>query len=578
MVYTSSGPNGDREVELPFRTLVIANFSASEEADYFEDQSPIGINLTNFDQVLARFNCALNLTVADKLSDDSDETISVNIVITCLANFHPNALVDKIPELNALATLRYLLSQQDNARELRNLIATHQDDPIFTAVIDELQLIDDNVTLSAQAINACITDIDEKIAAQVDEILHHKQFRQLESTWRGLHFLLERTPEDEPCSVDILNVSKNALAESFDDVPEVVQSALYLKVYTAEFGQYGGRPYSCIIGDYTFGPSSVDVRLLQQIASVAAVAHCPFIAAAGPAFFDIDDYTDFARLRDLSANFGQPKFAKWNSFKETADARYIALTLPGFLLRDSYNSETHNISRFDYKERFKKRDSGPWGNAAFAFATRLVHSFATTRWCINISGDQNGKVEGLTMRDKQSQATSDQKIPTEILISDRRETELVNWGFLPLTVHKGADSAAFYSANSIQSKQNYPDTPAGKKSAINNFLGSQISYLIIICRLSHYIKMMQREHIGTWKNRSEIHNELNDWLRQYVADMDNPTASVRARRPLRHAQVNVEEVDGKAGWYLAQLAVTPHLKYMGSSFTLKESGKLDKFS
>ncbi|MFT6156551.1 MAG: type VI secretion system protein ImpC, partial [Neolewinella sp.] len=244
----------------------------------------------------------------------------------------------------------------------------------------------------------------------------------------------------------------------------------------------------------------------------------------------------------------------------------------------TYSSEIHKISRFDYKERFKKSDTGPWGNAAFAFASRLIHSFATTRWCINISGDTHGKVEGLMMRDKQSRATSDQKIPTEILISDRRETELVNWGFLPLTVHKGANSAAFYSANSVQSKQLFPDTPAGKKAAINNFLGSQISYLIIICRLSHYIKMMQREHIGTWKNRSEIHNELNDWLRQYVADMDSPTASVRARRPLRHAQVNVEEVEGKAGWYLVQLAVTPHLKYMGSSFTLKESGKLDKFS
>ena len=195
---------------------------------------------------------------------------------------------------------------------------------------------------------------------------------------------------------------------------------------------------------------------------------------------------------------------------------------------------------------------------------------------MNIVGKEDGRIDNLNMSSGDGGAISEKKIPTEILISDKRETELVRWGFVPLTVHKGDDSAAFYSANSVQAVHDFPDTPAGKQAAMNHHLGSQLSYLFIVSRLSHYIKMMQREHIGSWKNRHDIERELSDWIRQYVADMDNPTAGVRARRPLRHAKISVEEIEGKAGWYLIAIAVTPHLKYMGSYFTIKETGKLDK--
>ncbi len=579
MVYKSSGPNGEAEVELPFRVLVVGNFSGDDNAEFFEEQMPLAVTIATFDQVLSRVLGQLKLHIENRLEDKEDHPLSISLTFHSLASFEPESIISQIPQLERLITLRETLASHRNgsitATELATLLSEYREDSstgaIHDIIIQSLESVDSPI------IDACVAEIDELVGNQLDEILHHPAFSLLEASWRSLYFLVERCPIDEPCSVEILNVSKTALAESFEDVPEVIQSPLYQRVYSEEFGQYGGQPYSCIIGNYAFNAATPDVWLLQQIASVCAMSHAPFIAAAAPEFFDIDHISGLARLRDLSANFSQPKFAKWNSFRQSEDARYIALTLPGFLLRDSYDSdEQSSIYRFNYKERYPKKTNGLWGNAAFAFVTRLIDSFATTRWCINIVGEEFGKVDGLSMRSNNARATKEQRIPTEVLISDRRETELVKWGFLPLTVHKGTNSAAFYSSNSVQAEKSFADSPAGQAARINHLLGSRLAYLIIISRLSHYIKMMQREHIGSWKNRSDIQRELNEWLRQYVSDMDNPTASVRARRPLRHAQIAVEEVEGKAGWYMVKIAVTPHLKYMGASFTLNETGKLDK--
>ncbi|HEY1991415.1 MAG TPA: type VI secretion system contractile sheath large subunit, partial [Gammaproteobacteria bacterium] len=426
--------------------------------------------------------------------------------------------------------------------------------------------------LGAHNVGQMLAEVDARLGPQLDRILHHPEFRALEASWRGLAFLLERVDYGENCVVEVLNVSRQSLQEDFEDVPEVVQSHLYQMVYTGEFGQYGGRPYSLLIGDYSFGPSAPDVHLLQNLASVAAVAHAPFIGAAGPGFFGLDDYASLPRIRDLRSLMSEPQFTKWRGFRAGEDARYLGLTLPRFLLRRAYGTPGLKAATFDYTENFTAGEERClWGNAAYAFATRLAASFARFRWCLNVTGKEYGKVAGLSV----STAEGPGKVPTEVVVDDSLEVDLSRFGFITLTVHRGDSQAAFYTAVSVQS---VPEEEAGANVAASfgRKLAAQLPYLLLVSRLAHYLKVMQREHLGAWRNRAEIEKELGRWMQQYVTDMANPAASVRARRPLRQAKIEVVEVPGKNDWYLVKLNITPHLKYLGSPFSLAVTGKLEK--
>lgn len=432
--------------------------------------------------------------------------------------------------------------------------------------------------ISQGLIDEMISGLDEKLCRQVDAIMHHDSFQQLESAWRSLKFLVDRTDFRENNRIEILNVSRQALLDDFEDASDITRSGLYKAVYTAEFGQFGGQPFGTIIGNYQFGPGSRDIRLLQSIASVAAMAHTPFIAAAGPQFFGMDAYGELPNLKDLGAIFEGPQYAKWNSFRQSDDARFVGLTLPNFLLRLPYGDDTVPTRQFRYNESVS-RDNKQflWGNAAFAFASRLSESFSQYRWCANIIGPQGGgSVKDLPLYQYQAMGETQTKIPTEVLISERREFELAEQGFIALTMRKNTDNAAFFSANSVQKPRFFGNTQEGKEAELNYKLGTQLPYIFIVSRLAHYIKVIQRENIGTWKERNSLESELNNWIRQYVADMDNPAAGVRSRRPLRQAEITVSDVEGDPGWYRVGLKVRPHFKYMGASFTLSLVGKLDK--
>jgi len=574
LVYRSGDKKTGMDVELPFRTLVLGDFTQSGVSEVFDGQTPVSVTTDNINDVIKGLGIELVIDVPDCLMDDeSSDNLTITLPLTAISDFSPQTIVGNVPCLAKLAALRkQLLSILEGDLEGKRATGPDtlmQGDEDVAAFVQRYALDDQ---LSQSSLSILVTEIDERLSRQMDTILHHKQFETMESVWRALYFLLERTPFEENCTVEILNVSKQALLENFEDVPETIQSELYNIVYSAEFGQFGGRPFSVIIGNYDFGPSAPDMRLLQQIAAVSSISHAPFIAAASPDFFDIDNFSGLTRIRDLSAIYEQPRFAKWCSFRESEDARYIGLTLPGFLLRTPWESDVDGA--FNYQERYHKNQvGGLWGNCAFAFATRLLDSFSQYRWCLNISGAEDGKVAGLHMTSKTNSHRS--IIPARVLISDRRESELVKHGFIPLSVRKGSDTAAFYSAQSVQSVNVFADTEEGRAATLNHLLGAQFPYLFIVSRLSHYLKMMQRENIGGWKTRLDIDKELNNWLRQYVSDMDNPTPAVRARRPLRKAQVKIREVEGKSGWYLIKLVVVPHLKYMGESFSLNETGKLD---
>jgi type VI secretion system protein ImpC len=427
-------------------------------------------------------------------------------------------------------------------------------------------------------VDALIAEIDQKLSVQVDEIIHNPVFQKLESAWRGLKFVVDRTDFRENIKVELLNCSKEDLLADFEDSPEVPKSGLYKTVYSAEFGTFGGRPYGAIIANYEFGPGPQDIALLQKCASVATMAHAPFIAAAGPQFFGLRDYLNLPNLKDLKSLFEGPQYTKYTSFRETEDARYVGLVLPRFLLRLPFGSNTVAVKSFNYEEDvIGKHDAYCWGNAVYAFATRLADSFAKYRWCPNIIGPQaGGSVENLPLHQYEAMGEVQTKIPTEIMLTERREYELSEEGFIGLTFRKDSDNACFFSANSTQRPKTFGISDEGRAAELNHRLGTQLPYMFIICRLSHYIKVMQREQIGTWKERLDLEKELNDWLGQYVADMDVASASVRARRPLRKAKVVVTEVEGSAGWYRVDLSVRPHFKYMGASFTLNLVGKLDK--
>lgn len=429
-----------------------------------------------------------------------------------------------------------------------------------------------------QAVDRMIAEIDRKLSRQIDEILHHPTFQKVESAWRGLKLLVDRTDFRENIKIELLSVSKEELQQDFEDSPEIVKSGLYKIAYTAEYGQFGGQPYGAIIGNYEFGPGPQDLALLQKIASVCTMAHAPFLSSASPKMFGIDSFTQLANLKDLKSIFEGPQYAKWQSFRDSEDARSVGLTVPRFLLRLPYGASTVPAKTFQYEENVKDgHDKYLWGNSAFAFATRLTDSFAKYRWCANIIGPRGGgAVEDLPLHQFEAMGEIQTKIPTEVLISERRGFELSEEGFIALEMRKGSDNAAFFAANSVQKPKVFPKTKEGQEAATNFKLGLQLPYMFVINRLAHYIKVLQREQIGTWKERGDLERELNNWIRQYVADMENPSPGVRSRRPLRQAEIVVSDVEGNPGWYRVDLKVRPHFKYMGAYFTLSLVGKLDK--
>lgn len=447
------------------------------------------------------------------------------------------------------------------------------------AFLDELLKPErEGVKITTAIVDDMIAEIDRKLSRQLDEVLHAKQFQKIESAWRSLKYLVDKTDFRENNRIELLSVSKEELLADFEDAPEIVKSGLYKIAYTQEYGQFGGQPYGLIVGNYEFGPGSQDLKLLQNIAAVSTMAHAPFVAAADPQMFGLESFAGLPALKDLKAMFESPQYIKWQGFRENEDARNVGLTLPHFMLRLPYGPETVPSKSFNYVEEVSGGDgSFLWGNAAFALASRITDSFAQYRWCANIIGPQGGgAVKDLPVYQYKAMGEIQTKIPTEVEISDRREFELAEEGFIALTMRKGSDNAAFFSANSTQKPKFFGVSKEGKEAELNYKLGTQLPYMFVISRMAHYLKVLQRENIGTWKERGDLERELNTWIRQYVADQDNPAPGVRSRRPLRQAQIEVADVEGDPGWYRCSIKVRPHFKYMGASFTLSLVGKLDK--
>ncbi len=445
---------------------------------------------------------------------------------------------------------------------IENILANDSaEDPINKTLVDRM-----------------LVELDQKIGAQMDEVLHSQEFKEMEASWRNLKFLVDNTDFRENIKVEILNVKKDELLEDFEFAPEITQSGLYKHVYSSEYAQFGGEPIGLVVGNYSFTPSAPDMKLLQFVSSVGAMAHAPFLSSVSHEFFGVESYQDLPNLKDIKSIFEGARYTRWRSLRESEDSRYLGLTTARFLLRTPYDPLENPVRSFAYKEDVtESHEEYLWGNTAFALATRFTESFANYRWCPNIIGPQSGgAVENLPVHLYESLGQIEAKIPTEILITDRREYELAEEGFISLTMRKGSDNAAFFSANSVQKPKRYPNTKEGKEAETNYKLSTQLPYMMIINRLAHYIKVLQREQIGAWKERQDLERELNEWIRQYIADQENPPAGVRSSRPLRAAKITVHDVEGEPGWYRVSMAVRPHFKYMGASFELSLVGRLDK--
>jgi type VI secretion system protein ImpC len=434
------------------------------------------------------------------------------------------------------------------------------------------------VNVSPALADYLIAEVDGKISGQVNAILHHPDFVSLESAWRGLRFLAGRLDFSQNIQLEYINVSKDDLLQDFQEAPEAVKSGLYRHIYTAEFGQFGGAPVAAVIADYTLTPSHQDIQLLQYAASVASMAHAPFFAAAGKEFFGLDEWRGLPDITDLPGVFDAPRYARWNSFRENPNARYVGLTLPGFLLRLPYGEGGALPARsFDFTEETDREEVLCWGNTAFALAASLGDSFAKYRWCVNIIGpDGGGRVENLPYGRHEALRGIQDKIPARVIITERREYELAELGFIALAIGKSPHETVFYSANSALRPKSFPKTAEGASAEISFRLSTQFPYMMLMNRLAHYVKVLQRENMGAWREKGELSRELNRWISQYVTAMDTPDALTRSRRPLRMAGIEVREIDNEAGWYAVTMLARPHYKYMGVNFTLSLESRLER--
>jgi type VI secretion system protein ImpC len=407
-------------------------------------------------------------------------------------------------------------------------------------------------------INARIAQLDRVISAQLNEVMHHPEFQKLEASWRGLHYLIDKSETGERMKIRVLNVSKKELLRDMEKAPEFDQSALFKKIYEEEYGMFGGAPYGALIGDYEFSHHPEDMSLLEKVSQVASAAHAPFIAAASPALFNLDGFTDLGTPRDLAKIFQSVEYAKWKSFRDSEDSRYVGLVLPHILMRNPYGQGSIQVDTFDYEEGVDGTDHTKylWGNAAYALGSKLTDAFAKFSWCAAIRGvEGGGLVDGLPVHTfKTDEGDVALKCPTEIAITDRREKELADLGLIPLVHCKGTDYAAFFSAQSANKPVRY-DADAATASAR---LSSQLQYIFAVSRFAHYLKSMMRDKIGSFMTRKNAEDYLNRWIANYVLLDDAGSQEAKASHPLREARVDVFELPGKPGAYRAVAYLKPH--------------------
>ena len=425
------------------------------------------------------------------------------------------------------------------------------------------QVLDEGMTMSADtvtSIKAQIAKIDELLSLQLNELLHSAEFQSLESAWRGLSYLVFNTETGGSLKIRLLNVTKKEITTDLEKAVEFDQSTLFKSIYEEEYGTFGGNPFSCLIGDYEWGRQPQDVGTLEKLSNVAAAAHAPFISAASPKLFDFASFTEIGAPRDLAKGFESAELTKWRSFRESEDSRYVALVLPHILLRLPYGPDTVPVEGFNFVENVDGKDHSKylWGNAAYALGQRITDAFAKYRWCAAVRGVEGGGiVEGLpTHTFKTDMGDVVMKCPTEVAITDRREKELNDLGFITLCHCKGTDYAAFFGGQTTNKPKLYNTNEANANSRIS----AMLPYVLAASRFAHYIKVIMRDKLGSFMSKEAVSSFLNNWIVDYVLLNDDAPQAIKASYPLREARVDVTEVAGKPGCYKAVVFLKPHFQ------------------
>jgi type VI secretion system protein ImpC len=443
------------------------------------------------------------------------------------------------------------MALQDNQRDMAKDLITE-----FVGQIMQGVMV---VSKDTEAmINARISQIDKLLSDQLNEIMHHQDFQKLEASWRGMHYLVHQSETGEHLKIRVLNASKKDLLKDLEKAAEFDQSQLFKKIYESEFGTFGGSAYGALIGDYEISNHPQDLSFLEKMSQVAAAAHAPFISAASSQLLGFDSFTQLSEPRDLAKIFQRTEFAKWRSFRESEDSRYVALAMPHILMRLPYGMANVPVEAFDFEERVDGTDHSKylWGNAAYALGTRLTDAFAKYHWCAAIRGvESGGLVQGLPVHTfKTDEGDVALKCPTEIAITDRREKELADLGLIPLVHCKNTDYASFFSTQTANKPKLF-DTDSANANAR---LSSQLQYILAVSRFAHYLKSIMRDKIGSFMSRKNAEDFLNRWISNYTLGDDDAGQEMKAKYPLREARVDVSEIPGKPGAYRAVVFLRPH--------------------
>jgi type VI secretion system protein ImpC len=409
-------------------------------------------------------------------------------------------------------------------------------------------------------LNERIGELDEKISLQLNEVMHAPEFQKLEGSWRGLNYFVMQSETSPMLKIKLFNITKKDLLKDLTKVSEFDQSQMFKKVYEEEYGTLGGHPFGAMIGDFEMSRHPEDITLLEKMSNVAAASHAPFITGANPALLNLNSFADLSSPRDLAKIFDSEAYVQFNTFRASEDSKYVGLCLPHILMRLPYGKDTSPVEEFDYEERVDGRDHSKylWGNAVYAFGARLTDAFAKHEWCAAIRGvEGGGLVEGLPMHTFQTD-DGDQavKCPTEIAITDRREKELSDLGFIPLCYYKRTANAVFLGAQSANKPKKYLSDDANA----NARLSAQLQYIMAVSRFAHFLKVMMRDKIGSFMSRDECQSFLNRWIANYVLLDDTGSQEAKARLPLREARIEVSEVKGKPGVYDAVAFLRPHFQ------------------
>jgi len=432
-------------------------------------------------------------------------------------------------------------------------------------------------------INSAIDAIDRALSKQLSAIMQAEKFNKLEGSWRGLHHIVMNSETSSQLKIRVLNASKKEIQKDLEKAVEFDQSQTFKKIYESEFGTAGGEPYAALIGDYEFSAHPNDVDFLSNISNIAAAGFCPFISATAPEMFGFESFSELSKPRDLEKIFDSAEYIKWRSFRDSEDSRFVTLTMPRVLARLPYGQDTKPIEAFNFEEGIldsegrqlqSEHDHYCWMNAAYAMGATLSRSFAEYGWCTSIRGAEGGgKIEGLPSHTFVSDdGDIDQQCPTEIGITDRREAELSKLGFLPLCHYKNTDYAVFFGAQTTQKPKKFddPDTTA------NFEISARLPYIMATARIAHFLKVMGRDKIGSFVEASEAEEWLNNWINTYVNNSSDASAEMKARYPLREAQVEVKEIPGQPGSYSAIAHLQPWLQMEELSASLRLVAKIPK--